>query len=372
MRSTELLGANRSRTLCAVLYIRGGLRRIASAALRFEREGELPRPSSSTNAAMRTCDKGLTMGILEESRTYFEEIALPSLRERFPESMDRLAVGLVGNGSECYGYDDEQSLDHDCGIDFGIWIVAEGQSERAALYRWKQDLFKSNPPRILITASTFGSARNPQGAGDFYRDLIGVADVPLHLKQWLAVPEENLSLATNGAVFYDGCGEFTRVREGLLKYVPEDLRRKRIAAWCMQAAQAGQYNLERMWRRDDIVAVQFCKSRFAEAVIALVFALNRVYRPYYKWAHRMMRSLEVLGPLLADELCEYMGMDMLSARSLKRHLNLTETMCARIADQLRAQGLSDTRDTFLVAHGLQVQSSIDDVRLAKLPAQTLV
>ena len=50
---------------------------------------------------------------LELSKLYFENIYLPELRKEFPELLERMAVGLAGEGSECFGYDDEISRDHD-------------------------------------------------------------------------------------------------------------------------------------------------------------------------------------------------------------------------------------------------------------------
>ncbi len=50
---------------------------------------------------------------LELSRAYFEEYGMPMLEEQFPDLLPFLAAGLFGSGSECFGYDDEVSQDHD-------------------------------------------------------------------------------------------------------------------------------------------------------------------------------------------------------------------------------------------------------------------
>ena len=50
---------------------------------------------------------------LELSREYYEKFGKPMLTENFPELLDKIAVGLCGSGSECFGFDDELSRDHD-------------------------------------------------------------------------------------------------------------------------------------------------------------------------------------------------------------------------------------------------------------------
>ena len=60
---------------------------------------------------------------LELSQEYYETIGRPVLEELFPAYMDKIAVGLVGEGSECFGYDDMISMDHDYGPSFCIWLT---------------------------------------------------------------------------------------------------------------------------------------------------------------------------------------------------------------------------------------------------------
>ena len=56
------------------------------------------------------------MKALELSRRYYFDCCEPVLRREVPELLPRLAAGLVGEGSDCFGYDDELSRDHDWGL----------------------------------------------------------------------------------------------------------------------------------------------------------------------------------------------------------------------------------------------------------------
>ena len=58
---------------------------------------------------------------LELSRSFYEGAGAPMLQERFPELLGRIAVGLAGEGSECFGFDDELSADHDFEPAFCLW-----------------------------------------------------------------------------------------------------------------------------------------------------------------------------------------------------------------------------------------------------------
>ncbi|MGD9290261.1 MAG: hypothetical protein PVG74_21765, partial [Desulfobacterales bacterium] len=54
---------------------------------------------------------------------YYREYGAPLLQKQFPRLMNRLAVGLAGSGSECFGFDDQHSRDHNWGPSFNIWLT---------------------------------------------------------------------------------------------------------------------------------------------------------------------------------------------------------------------------------------------------------
>ena len=61
---------------------------------------------------------------MELARSYYEQYG-DQIRGMFPQYANRMAFGLVGEGSECYGYDDDISQDHDFGPGFCIWITRD-------------------------------------------------------------------------------------------------------------------------------------------------------------------------------------------------------------------------------------------------------
>jgi hypothetical protein len=229
-----------------------------------------------------------------------------------------------------------------------------------------------NPPQFAAPRSQYTRPIGAMTVSGFYRELLGTPAGPAELAQWLRVPEENLAIATNGEVWVDGAGQFSAVRERLLGYVPEDLRLKRIAAACMAIAQTGQYNLPRMAQRGDVVAVQLSLTRFVEAVIALVFLLNKVYKPYYKWAFRRMCELPLLGTAVGtaiQELFQAPDKTVDFSSSPQQPLPAVEHICTLLVHELNREGLVSSTDTFMTAQGLEVQSQIKDPQLSGLPAQ---
>ena len=72
---------------------------------------------------------------LELSRAYYEQYGRQMLEEKFPQLLPHIAVGLCGAGSECYGYDDDISEDHDFEPGFCIFLPEENEIDRQTAFR---------------------------------------------------------------------------------------------------------------------------------------------------------------------------------------------------------------------------------------------
>lgn len=316
---------------------------------------------------------------LELSRRYYETLARPSLEANFGEAVRRMSIGLAGEGSECLGFDDEISRDHDFSPGFCIWLDG---ADYSVFGRKLKDWYAALPKEFLGFDDSRDTPNRACRVGVFdsrswFSVYLGAELPPTRPVAWLALRDEQLAAATNGALFQNGSREFAEIRGALLGYYPEDVRLKKLAARVAAMAQAGQYNYARCMRRQDTVAAMLCVTEFVRAAISAAYLLNRRYMPYYKWAFRGMEAFPSLREL-APALCQLAeSPDQTSAwripqqggainRADKRVM-LVENCCALLAAELRRQGLCETDSDFLDFHAREITAQIQDPALRALP-----
>ena len=310
---------------------------------------------------------------LELSRLFFEECGRPMLEEQFPDLLPFLAAGLFGSGSECFGYDDEISRDHDFEPCFCLFLPDEeivGRRDAFLLERAYAKLPRSFRGFDRETMLPVGGARHGVlRTGEFFLKTVGSAVGDLSLQQWLTLPEQALAEAVNGQVFFDNFGEVTYIRESL-SYFPEDVRLKRMAGHLLLMGQAGQYNYPRCMKHGETAAAQMAVFEFVKSAMSVVFLLNRRYQPYYKWGFRAMRELPHLSELAGQlELLMTTGNDREAA---EKKVDAVERVSKQVTAQLRAQELTAAAGSELERHAYSVNDRIRDASLRNMHILTAV
>ena len=307
------------------------------------------------------------MNGLELSRAFYDECGKPMLEAQFHDLLPFLAVGLFGSGSECFGYDDSISRDHDYEPGFCVFLPGEEIVSRRDAFLLERAY--SGLPRIFegyerTPILPVGGARHGVfRTGEFFLRAVGSPDGMLSAEQWLTLPEQAFAEATNGSVFYDPYGEVTRIRTNL-EYFPEDIRLKRLAGNLLLMAQSGQYNYRRCLRHQEPAAAQLAAFEFVKACLSVIFLLNRHYQPYYKWVFRSLRGLSLL-PELGNSLAFLLTTDNSDSLSEQKE-DLIEDISRRIAEELRSQSLTRVSDNELEKHAYSVNDRIKDAELRNM------
>ena len=308
---------------------------------------------------------------LELARKYYDTY-MEDLLAAVPEARGRFAAGLAGEGSQCFGFDDEISRDHDFGPGFCIWLTdadfASFGGKLQQAYDALPDNFVGFSRKSIIARDRFGVMT----IGDFYSRFTGFPEgVPASLIDWLFVAENQLAAATNGEIFQDDLGLFSGIRHSLLRFYPEDVRRKKIAARGAVMSQAGQYNLLRSIQRHDSVAATLALARFTEAAISMAHLLEGRYTPFYKWGFRSLQSLDTGKGFTAHlQRLPELQASLYEGDFVKAHNQafvITECICKETAKELRRQGLSVIPSDFLQDHLPEIMDGIGDDRLRALP-----
>lgn len=301
---------------------------------------------------------------MDLSREYYEQVGKPMLLEKFPDYFSQMTIGLVGEGSDCFGFDDKISKDHDFGPGFCIWITDALYEE---IGKELQEAYEQLPPIYKGTIRmTTEQGRGRVGVfkiGSFYQRLLGLSVIPDSLEEWAAVEEYSLAAATNGAVFQDSPNGFSIIREKLLSYYPPELWRSKLAREAVHISQSGQYNYGRMMLRGDVVTGEIAMGEFIKHVMSMVYLLNKSYAPYYKWMHRGMKELawgnrvgkllEELSLLPSQEQA-WIGME---EEEMQGKINegdskvmLVEEICTLLLGKLKEEGLAAGEDNYLEHH----------------------
>ena len=298
---------------------------------------------------------------IELSKEYFEAFGKEVLETEFSAALPLLAVGLVGGGSECLGFDDEVSTDHDFEPGFCIFLPDEETVDRRTAFLLERAYAKL--PKEFMGFKR--SPLNPVGGNrhgvirmeDFFLEKVGSRDGRLSLGQWFSVPEQGLLEATSGAVFFDNLGKFSEIRKRL-GYFPEDIRLKKLSGHLLLMAQSGQYNYNRCILRGNTAAAQMAVFEFTKSALHTIYLLNRTYMPYYKWSFRGLEGLPILGDLTGD--LEYLISSGNSTDEAEKKTAIIEDVCVKIADVLKTQGLTEKDGAEMEQQAYAVNEKITD------------
>lgn len=430
----------------------------ASSAVDADTPGALAQalPETGANAAFSPSTVSVSTGSagaaeavsacpvsgLKLARAFWTQMGKPMIAAKYPQYAGRIAAGLVGHGSECYGFDDAYSQDHDFGPRFCLWLTDE---DYAAIGEQLEADYEALPRKFRVDAQgrvtfeaharsdasgafpsagagstvipdaanapTPGTATDDaataesgaassdvaeamttpidaplfpvtpraQGAnrrdgvfriGDFFESITGYRTAPAQTAphEWLMLQESTLAAATNGEVFADPTGLFSKTRQGF-KNMPDDVRLALISKRLGMIAQAGQYNLPRSLKRGDGAAAWLSIHEFVQATASLVFLVNVPmvvgYMPYYKWQFAALRKLSgsmfALLPNVGEQLETVMRLSSTAcyggagfgeggkgaATAIKKINDIVEQIAADIVRELKREHLTTSGETFL-------------------------
>ena len=309
---------------------------------------------------------------LKISEVFFEEYGLPMLENQFPEYIDNIAAGLVGQTSECFGYDDYISRDHDYAPGFCLWLPEELKKEIGDELQRAYDALPVEQ-FILIHRSDVGMAepsRTMTGARshrvgvhsieEFYYEHTGMTSAPVTTQDWLATPQMHLAEAVNGKVFRDPSGEFSSIRKVWEGFYPENVLKKKVAADLAMAGKTGQFNYDRSVKRGDLGAAYCCVTEFIYKITAALFLLNGRYMPYYKWRFRAMKEFTTLSCVIEP----LMKLSQMSEEESKGKVSIIEDISGEIVKELVKRGWSSGYSDYLLDNAKLIMKTISDTEIA--------
>lgn len=303
-------------------------------------------------------------GVIDKNRRFYEKYVEPLIHSRYSEYEGRIAVGIAGEGSDCFGYDDELSRDHDFGTGVCLWLTDEDMKKTGYQLSLDYNGLVDSAQRSYYT-ERLRERRGVMSIHDFYSNILqidcDISSCSLTENQWLSLDHSCLKTAVNGEVFRDDLGVFTAFRNYLLNYYPESIRRRRISEYLHIYASSLQVNYARCMSRTDVVAAELCRSKGLEAAMELFFLLKREYPPYYKWTYRALCQLDEEGEFsekikslatekIRPEAWESAKYNPKRQNYLDSIVSVSEEIASYLEQMLLEQGLIKKRGRYMELH----------------------
>jgi hypothetical protein len=301
---------------------------------------------------------------IDKNRRFYDRFVADMIHSKFPDYEDRIAVGIAGEGSDCFGFDDEISRDHDFGTGVCLWVTDEDMARFGNLLSIAYNELVDSVERAYFT-ERLRERRGVMTIRRFYSNILNIECDPekgvLTDDDWYRLDHSCLKTATNGEVFRDDAGVFTAFRNYLMGYYPDRVWRARIAEQLHEYASAFQVNYTRCMTRGDTVAAELCRARGISSAMELFFLLKREYPPYYKWTFRALSELDKEGTVsekLRELSLERIGTEAWEGTRYHpnrlnykdRIVSLSEEIACELEDMLVKAGLSRPRGRYLEAH----------------------
>lgn len=236
---------------------------------------------------------------LQLNAAFYSEVVAPLLGD-VPH-----AAARVGWGSEVLGFDTERSTDHGWGPQLQIFVAGEAVDDvRRVIDASLPETFRGWPVRYGWDDTAVDHRVNVTTLGEWFTRRLGVDPANgLSATDWLLIPQQRLLEETSGAVFHDGSGELSRVRQELAWY-PDDVWLWMIACQWQRISQEEAF-VGRSAEVGDELGSQIVASRLARELMRLWFLFSRAYWPYSKWfgsGFARLPDSAALGRSLSDAI----------------------------------------------------------------------
>ena len=284
---------------------------------------------------------------LELCEGFFFEAAKPVLDKFFCKL--KYSAGLIGNGSDVLGFDDEVSTDHMWGPRFYLFLDEKDISKKHEIldilskelpYEYKGYSVNFSKPadgswiRHLepITEGLVSPIVYVHTIKEYLSDYLGTADLEnLTGLDWLSFSEHRLLTLTSGKIFSDGLS----IREilGKLHYYPEEVRLYLIASnWSLIAEE--QAFIRRCYDVGDTLGSALVCGRIADRLMRLSFLYCKKYAPYSKWFGTAFMELPV------DENIKHLISSSVAAADIDERENSIVSAQKLMADLHNKTGLT--------------------------------
>lgn len=248
---------------------------------------------------------------LQLCRIFYTEAVRPLLDEFYP-GLEH-AAARVGPGSEVLGFDTPRSVDHDWGPRLELFLRPEDLvrhgAELSALLTarlpkqvrgWPTN-FEPADARVRVMTATDGLVAHRVHLTDVASwsvERLGFdARRDPETVDWLATPTQRLAETVGGAVFHDGIGELTALRERL-RWYPDDVWRQVLAAQWVRISQEQAF-VGRAAETGDDLGSRIVAARLARDVMRLTLLLARRFPPYSKWLGKAVTALPEAAGIVA-------------------------------------------------------------------------